>query len=221
MKMKTKKCRSCKKTKSVDLFRKKNDTKDGLQSLCKECAKERDKIRYQKIKKKLKKKLKAKRKANPEYYKAINEKSRNKHRDRYLETKRRYAKRPEVLEKERERNKTPQRKKTMEKSNSSIKARFRSSKSQAAHRGIIWDLTLETYEAIIKMPCYYCNDKLCVKGKYGVGLDRLDNSLGYVFGNVVSSGGMCNVVRGSYLSSEEMKAVAALLIALRADKKLG
>jgi hypothetical protein len=50
---------------------------------------------------------------------------------------------------------------------------------------------------------------------FSIGLDRLNNDLRYDKDNVVSCCDVCNKIRGMYLSSDEMVAVAKLLIAMR------
>jgi hypothetical protein len=49
----------------------------------------------------------------------------------------------------------------------------------------------------------------------GVGLDRLDNDIGYMSGNVVPCCGICNTTKNSMLSSEEMIEVVKLLKVMR------
>lgn len=40
--------------------------------------------------------------------------------------------------------------------------------------------------------------------KTGVGLDRIENSKGYIISNVVPCCGSCNKIRGNNLTSDEM-----------------
>lgn len=65
------------------------------------------------------------------------------------------------------------------------------------------------------MECYYCNNKLCQKSRTGIGLDRLDNSMGYAYDNVVSCGKVCNLIKNSFLTSEETKAAVAAVLSIR------
>jgi len=65
-----------------------------------------------------------------------------------------------------------------------IGRRFKFISKLAAQQGKSWELSEEEWKAIIAMPCRYC--KLPNDVKVGAGMDRLDNSKGYVRGNVVS-----------------------------------
>lgn len=73
-------------------------------------------------------------------------------------------------------------------------------------------LTENQYIVLIDSPCYYCNNKLGLPPETGIGLDRLDNSKGYIEGNVVSCCEFCNCIKNYLLSSTEMKLIADLLI---------
>jgi len=49
----------------------------------------------------------------------------------------------------------------------------------------------------------------------GSGIDRLDNTKGYIIGNIVSCCTICNIIRGEHLSAYEMQEVAKLICKLR------
>jgi hypothetical protein len=83
------------------------------------------------------------------------------------------------------------------------------------YREISCDLTLEQYKALIVLPCHYCSGGL---PEAGTGLDRLDNTLGYTFSNVIPCCTECNRIRGNFLTVEEMEAVAALLKEMRSSR---
>lgn len=71
-----------------------------------------------------------------------------------------------------------------------------------------WDLTREQYEDLVSKPCHYCGFKIeTVIG----GLDRLDNSKGYIFGNVVPCCFECNVARSDHFSPDEMLVIGAAI----------
>lgn len=56
-------------------------------------------------------------------------------------------------------------------------------------RRIQFLLTFKEYLSLIKNPCFYCNSKI---DEMGLGLDRVDNSIGYMITNVVSCCNICN-----------------------------
>lgn len=62
---------------------------------------------------------------------------------------------------------------------------------QAVQRGHAWALTAEQYAELTAQPCHSCG------GSTGssCGLDRIDNALGYMDGNVRPCCGPCNVAR--------------------------
>lgn len=65
-------------------------------------------------------------------------------------------------------------------------------------------------------PCEYCN-KVILNEK-GIGLDRLDNSLGYVKTNVVPCCGDCNYIKGTRLTHDEMKVAMKAVLEFRGLK---
>jgi hypothetical protein len=79
--------------------------------------------------------------------------------------------------------------------------RFTFGKSLAKRRGHEWNISKELYFELISSTCHYCNHSL---DDTGVGLDRKDNSKGYVEGNVVPCCGACNTGRSDNFTYEEM-----------------
>jgi len=79
-------------------------------------------------------------------------------------------------------------------------------KYEAKKRGYIWDLTGEQFKEVTQKDCFYCGAKpnqSCLSktpqcnGDYIYnGIDRVDNSKGYTFDNVVSCCGICNQAKG-------------------------
>ena len=69
--------------------------------------------------------------------------------------------------------------------------RFSEAKSNAAKRGILWDLTFDDYVAWLwDAPCFYCGNP--AKG----GIDRLNNELRYDIFNAVACCKVCNSMKG-------------------------
>lgn len=93
--------------------------------------------------------------------------------------------------------------------------RYNKAQQSARLRIIPFSLSLEEYLQLVKegTPCHYgCGNT--VTGS-GIGLDRLDNSQGYIRGNVVPCCGVCNVVKGAFISEVEMAEIVKLLKSLR------
>jgi hypothetical protein len=55
---------------------------------------------------------------------------------------------------------------------------------KAKERGLVFTLTLEQFSQIIHQPCFYCG----TPAGMGMGVDRRDNSIGYV---LLPGGGQC------------------------------
>lgn len=96
-----------------------------------------------------------------------------------------------------------------------IKYRFNAAKLAAHRRKLEWNISIDDYSNLIKLPCNYCKNLFGKQVETGIGLDRLDNSLGYQFTNVVSCCRNCNVLRSNLLSPEETTLVVELIIKLR------
>lgn len=95
-------------------------------------------------------------------------------------------------------------------------ARFKISKSLAARRGLEWNISESDYFELISKRCHYRNH--LIGNTNGVGLDRVDNSNGYVIGNVVPCCGFCNRIKCHLLSYKEMVAVGKLLDEMSIEK---
>lgn len=75
------------------------------------------------------------------------------------------------------------------------------------------DLTVnEVFDLIIK-PCVHCGTTDINRG-----LDRIDNSLPHVKGNVVPACAPCNFARGDRFSFEEMQRIGAVIRAVLQDR---
>lgn len=73
-------------------------------------------------------------------------------------------------------------------------------KRHAKHRGIPYQLSYEQFEGLIRKTCFYCGlppsnikiTKNCKEGFIYNGIDRVDSSSDYSFGNVVPCCADCN-----------------------------
>jgi hypothetical protein len=72
----------------------------------------------------------------------------------------------------------------------SLKGQYMDCRRGALIRNLEFSLSLEDFAVYKRMPCFYCGDP----GK--VGIDRIDNSKGYVWGNMVSCCFECNRMKG-------------------------
>jgi len=75
------------------------------------------------------------------------------------------------------------------------KQRFSQMIYHAKKRNFAATLTFEDYEKLIKLPCYLCGEPV-ISAHGGHGIDRLDNSVGYILSNCRSCCGVCNVMKG-------------------------
>ena len=81
-----------------------------------------------------------------------------------------------------------------------IGRRYHMYKRAARERGVVWDLSKQDFAAFWKEPCCYCGHPI-----FTIGLDRIDNDLGYTLENVVPACKRCNVAKndlpvGEFLS---------------------
>lgn len=71
-----------------------------------------------------------------------------------------------------------------------LKGRYASYKDGAKVRKIYFNMTIEEFSEFWKKPCTYCGDAIET-----IGLDRVENSIGYVKENVVSACPICNYAK--------------------------
>lgn len=96
-----------------------------------------------------------------------------------------------------------------------VTTRFSSAKSWAKRRGHDWQLTKNEYAGLIARPCYYCGGDL---PEVGAGLDRRDNSLGYLLDNVVSCCWLCNTIKNNRLTETETQMIGRVLRTIRENR---
>lgn len=95
---------------------------------------------------------------------------------------------------------------------SSSMTRYANAVTQAEKRGLEFKLSYETYTRLVQQRCTYCDFPISNKG---VGLDRIDHSLGYLDLNVAPCCGLCNLTRGDRFSFDEMKLLGATIRGIR------
>lgn len=205
-----KKCLICKEIKAVSEFNKCKSKSLGFQNECRSCGngkakrwrdensewvKERRRIHYSKNKERLRNAIYKGRKLRPENYKKIAKKSYDSNReDRLKEKKEYYIKnRQKILKKVQKYQKE-----------NSYPVIYRQLKWGSKNRGL--GPLLITYDEFVDFrennkKCFYCPNDL---PEVGSGMDRIDNSKGYLLDNIVPCCTSCNKIRGNNLTHEEM-----------------
>lgn len=64
-------------------------------------------------------------------------------------------------------------------------------RGNAKRRGITFDLTQKQFLSLWEQPCAYCGGEV-----HKIGIDRVNNSVGYIISNVVSCCPQCNRLKG-------------------------
>jgi hypothetical protein len=82
-------------------------------------------------------------------------------------------------------------------------------KQNAKRRNLVWELSSELFRVIAKQPCFYCGKEplqkyMTRRGDYFIynGIDRYNNSIGYIDGNIVACCGQCNMAKRAYTIEE-------------------
>lgn len=103
-----------------------------------------------------------------------------------------------------------------------MRQKFNSLKSRAKKRNLEVDITFEEYRQLKISDCHYCGiDNMFLKyycdvmhiGMPYMSIDRKDNNRGYISDNVVSCCFLCNKIKGSFFTSEEMKKIGEQFVA--------
>ena len=84
-----------------------------------------------------------------------------------------------------------------EKESQSVVNRLRTYKGGAKKRNLAWDLTDNYASILFQMACDYCNKQEGLNG-----IDRQDNSLGYIQDNCVPCCDICNFGKGQLSETE-------------------
>lgn len=170
--MQNKNCNKCKIDKPINEFNKENNGLYGVRGNCKSC----DKIRTKKY--------------NDANREIIQKKSRNKYanllpeeKHNYIQKKskqntRRFKTNPEALE----------RKRAYDKSDKGIFIRYKNDATRR-NRNYEFNLTFEQFSELINKECQYCPTTP------SRGVDRINNSLGYIISNCAPCCSKCNVMK--------------------------
>jgi hypothetical protein len=75
----------------------------------------------------------------------------------------------------------------------SAKGKIQTYKRGAKKRGLLFELTLDYFKENWNKNCYYCGEVI-----NGIGLDRVDNSIGYIKENIVNCCPMCNRMKHAF-----------------------
>ena len=74
---------------------------------------------------------------------------------------------------------------------------------------------IDDLERLISNSCHYCGGPL---NEHGSGLDRMDNSKGYIRGNVVPCCKDCNTLKSNKFTYSEMMQLSKVLKAINKDR---
>jgi hypothetical protein len=99
-----------------------------------------------------------------------------------------------------------------------LKNRFgRARRTNRRHKG--WTLTFEQYTLLLKEPCDYCGLPQD-PADTGIGLDRLNNHIGYHIDNVVSCCPVCNMIRNNVFTPDEMKIIGVAVRSIKQSREI-
>jgi hypothetical protein len=84
--------------------------------------------------------------------------------------------------------------------------------AKVSERGLTFELSFDEYAELVSAPCTYCGGPL---PEVGLGLDRLDNNVGYTRFNCVPCCHYCNTARSNHFSVSEMVKIGQLFRELR------
>lgn len=107
------------------------------------------------------------------------------------------------------------RRKHMAKYRRTLYGRFSAARTSARSSGTKWKLTFAAY-CRLATKCTYCQGVL---PETGSGLDRKQNSAGYVAGNVVPCCTCCNLIKGNRFTFKEMCLLGPALCKIRRTRE--
>ncbi|MGH9390493.1 MAG: hypothetical protein ACRD1Z_12820 [Vicinamibacteria bacterium] len=122
-----------------------------------------------------------------------------------------YQREPERLREKKEYDGSPERQAFARESVKRSKrgnGRYSYAKSHAKEKSHAWELLREEYGEMVRRPCHYCGRRI---SETGIGLDRCDNGVGYVLGNVVPCCVLCNTIKSDKFTRTEMERIGETL----------
>lgn len=87
-----------------------------------------------------------------------------------------------------------------------INGQYHEYKKNAKKRGLDFELTQKDCEPYFNTNCHYCGDEFI-----GLGMDRLDNSIGYKLENIVSCCYKCNIMKHTNSKEEFLQHIKKIL----------
>lgn len=87
-----------------------------------------------------------------------------------------------------------------------LNGQFHQYKKSAKKRGIEFELTQKECEPFFNSNCYFCNDLYD-----GLGMDRLDNAIGYKLNNIVPCCYRCNIMKHTSTEDDFIKQIEKIL----------
>lgn len=100
-----------------------------------------------------------------------------------------------------------------------LPGKYAEGRKKAKLRGLEFSIPFEIYQNLLNnFGCFYCGKD--VKTDFGLSLDRIDNSKGYLPNNVLTCCRDCNRIRGEVLTVDEMKFVMTQLILFRGNNEI-
>ena len=97
-------------------------------------------------------------------------------------------------------------KNTMKTYQQTIKGRYASYKCSAKQRGHEFSLSIEEFEFFWQKDCSYCGSSIST-----IGLDRIDNSIGYQADNIVACCTTCNQMKSARNKEEWLDKMYTIL----------
>lgn len=78
---------------------------------------------------------------------------------------------------------------------------YRSKIASCNRRGIAFNLTLEQYFSLLKLPCFYCGTS------HKIGIDRIDSWIGYEEDNSVPCCTACNMMKHTLSTNDFLRKI--------------